>query len=97
MQDVIDRLKQLIEEGQGFTYDNFAQKSKGGYPESMSPDWFSWTGRTRLAIENTYGMDSVVGETLSKGLLLRLVGNKPREFNLGVYPSIAKTARLTTI
>ena len=82
MQDVIDRLKRLIEEGQGFTHDNFAQNDESGYPELPSPEWLSWTGRTRLTVENTYGMDSVVGETLSEGLKTPVIGMLPDRFNM---------------
>lgn len=74
MQDVVARLERLIEEGQSFTYENFSEKSEGGYPESLTPKWFSWTGRTRMLVEATLGLESTVGEILAIGLNTRVIG-----------------------
>ena len=81
MQDVIPRLESLINEGQSFTYENFSEKSENGYPESLSPKWFSWTGRTRMLLEATFGMESSVGEILAIGLNTIVIGYRQDEFN----------------
>lgn len=81
MQDVVPRLERLIEEGQSFTYQTFSEKSGHGYPESLSPKWFSWTARTRMLVEATFGMDSTVGQMLDLGLKTHVIGNDRDEFN----------------
>ncbi len=81
MQDVVARLERLIEEGQSFTYENFSEQSDRGYPESLTPQWFSWTGRTRMLVEATLGMESPVGEILSIGVNTSVIGHGRDEFN----------------
>ena len=81
MQDVVARLERLIEEGQSFTFDNFSEKNSRGYPESLTPKWFSWTGRTRMLVEATLGVESTVGKILAIGLNKAVIGNDPNEFN----------------
>lgn len=81
MQDVIARLERLIEEGQSFTYENFSEKNDYGHPESLTPKWFSWIGRTRMLVEATLGMESPVGEMLDIGLKMYVIGNEQDKFN----------------
>lgn len=81
MDNVVQRLERLIKEGRQFTYENFAKKSKHGYPESLSPKWFSWTGRAKMMVEATFGLESAVGEMLTKGMEERVVGFDDDKFN----------------
>jgi predicted nucleotide-binding protein len=75
------RLQRLVEEGQAFTYKNFAAKSRNGYPESMSPEWVSWMGRVSLLINATFGTESQMSRTLETGLQMRLIGWGEGQFN----------------
>ncbi len=81
MEDVVSRLQRLIEEGQAFTYQNFAALQEG-YPASLSPQWLTWTARARMVIEATFGLDSAIGETLTKGLQINLIGFSDDRFNI---------------
>ena len=81
MQDVIARLERLIEEGQSFTYENFSEIYDEGYPMALTPKWFSWIGRTRMLAEATFGMESPVGEMLTMGLNIAVIGDRKDAFN----------------
>jgi hypothetical protein len=78
----IDQIPELIEQGKKFTYENFASKGSGGFPNALSTDWLVWThevtgilgeidsGPVRSAIER--GMNTKV---LAYGL--RQVSGRP--------------------
>ena len=83
MQDVVARLERLIEKGHFFTYENFSEKGKKfGYTEALTPEWFSWTGRIRMLVELTFGMESPVGEMLATGLNTPVIDNGHQQFNI---------------
>lgn len=81
MDNVVQRLERLIKEGEEFTYENFAKKGEYGHPESLSPKWFSWTGRAQMIIETTFGLESAVGKMLTKGLEERVIDYEADHFN----------------
>lgn len=89
MQDIDDKLKKLIAEGENFTYDNSSSKGQYGCPESLSPQWLSWTGRAQMIVEATFGMDTAVGNMLTRGLTTEVIDydrdqfNKAKSFILG--------------
>lgn len=83
MQNVVEKLEHLIEEGEPFTYENFAEKSENGYPASLTPEWISWTARTRMLVEATHGLQSTVGEILTTGLETGFIGFGLDTFNRG--------------
>lgn len=84
MASIRERLDQLIAEGEEFTFENFARKSERGYPESLSPTWFSWCARSKLIVEHTFGMNSAIGEILQDGLDIAVLGNGQDKFNRAV-------------
>lgn len=79
--DLREQLRSLIAEGEQFTYDNFAAKGQYGYPESLAPAWFSWTGRVRIVVDASFGSASPVARTLTVGLDTQVIANGPDEFN----------------
>lgn len=81
MQELGESLSNLLEEGEQFTYENFALKGQFGYPESLSQEWLSWTNRVRMIIEASFGYDSPVAQTLMLGLETSLLGFDRNNFN----------------
>lgn len=81
MEDAADRFRRLLAEGQGFTYESFATKGTLGYPEALSPEWLSWTGRVQMAVNSVFGTESPIGGMLELGVTARVLGNGPEEYN----------------
>ncbi len=75
MKEAKKRLTALINQGEAFSYDNFATKSEHGYPEAHTPDWIAWTTRVRGAIENLFSTEAAPVHTLRKGLNVGTIGN----------------------
>src|ERR1700676_2053260 len=79
MGDVISGIPELIEQDKKFTFQNFSTKSQRGFPSSLSDDWLIWTHHlSGLApkIEN-----SPIGQSLTRGLGIRLLGNGEEDFD----------------
>ena len=71
MANVLDRLPQLIEQGDKFTYENFSDKGEEGYPSALSPQWLVWTHHaTVVAKEIT---SPVIAKSIQAGLSRPLI------------------------
>ncbi len=76
-------LHQLVKEGETFTYDNFADKEKYGYPNALSPSWVSWVGRTEHTAKDILLEGSSGWRTLKEGLKMPYLGNGVDKFHRG--------------
>jgi hypothetical protein len=78
MPGVISGLPELIEQGEQFTYENFASKSTYGFPNALSADWLVWTHRVSEIVDEIEG--STIADSLERGLKESLLGNGDDNF-----------------
>ena len=74
MEKAVEQVEQLLKEGAEFTYENFARKSKHGYPEAFSPEWIAWRTRVSGGIRNLFGDHSAPFSMLQQGLSTPVLG-----------------------
>jgi hypothetical protein len=78
MADFISRLPELIEQGNEFTYENFASRTPRGYPSALSEDWLVWTHLVTGLVEE---LDkSPIRDSITLGLRTVLIGNGEDSF-----------------
>lgn len=76
----IEKIKQLIEEGKSFDYDNFSLKGELGYPSSLKEEYVAWKTKVEILIFSLFGKSSPLFETYKKGDSVFLIGNEPDKF-----------------
>jgi hypothetical protein len=74
MEHAKEKIEQLYEEGELFTYDNVGSKSQHGYLTDQSSEWMSWKIRVQHTIRQLFGEDSYVLKMLAVGLDEQIIG-----------------------
>ena len=78
MAEVISEIRELIEDGEIFTWENFSSKTPRGFPSAFSGDWLVWTHRVTALLDE---MDkSPIRDSLALGLGIKLLGNGEDNF-----------------
>jgi predicted nucleotide-binding protein len=80
MEKAIEQLELLIAKGKEFTYENFSEKSRNGYPISFGPDWVAWQTRVKSIIVKLFGKDSAHNKAMETALAVQVIGNGPDKF-----------------
>lgn len=80
MENAIQKVSLLIEQGEQFTYGNFSMKGEYGYPAALSPEWVAWSTRVNGAIKGLLGTDSASMKMLVAASDVRLLGNGQDKF-----------------
>ncbi|WP_243323602.1 nucleotide-binding protein [Geothrix sp. SG200] len=82
MDSRLARLEQLLEEGRGFTFDNFCLPGEGrgvwGGPDS--PEWATWQIRTQNLINQTFLQNSPAINLVNAGRAVNTNGYGPEHF-----------------
>ena len=76
------RLRDLINEGERFTYNNFASKTIRGYPEAYAPEFITWRVRASSAIRKLFGADGQPTKVVDEALEIALIGYGEDNFKL---------------
>jgi predicted nucleotide-binding protein len=84
----IKRAKQLIEEGNTFTYENFSTKS-GGYPHAFTAEYYAWKTKVESFILSNFGKSSAFYEAFKKGDDVAVFGNGPDQFSKQITMMLA--------
>ncbi len=88
-QDLVDdtepvrTLRELVSEGEAFTYENFADKGTTYGANALSPGWVSWTSRVERATEGILPAGSSGRAVLDEGLNTKYLGNGAERFLRG--------------
>lgn len=77
---IIERVKDLIDEGNAFSYDNFSEKSSRGYPASLRLEYIAWKTKVESFLGSIFGRSSPTFETFKKGDSVPVMGNGPAKF-----------------
>lgn len=72
-------LLELVNQGEKFTYANFASKSQRGYPNAFSADWIVWTHHAE-EVADQFRQGSSVSKAIRNGLGGNLIGNDEDEY-----------------
>lgn len=80
MNDQIEKLHLLIEEGEKFNYENFSTKSQRGYPSAVTREWITWTTKVKNKLFQLFKQNSAPIETFNIGLNFPLIGNGDDKF-----------------
>jgi hypothetical protein len=75
----LGEIARLIEQGERFTFDNFALKSRRGYPNALSDDWLYWTHEVDAFVGHLE-QGSPATQSIIDGLQVRLLGNGEDRF-----------------
>jgi hypothetical protein len=78
--EIFSRIPELIEEGERFTFANFAHKSKSGYTSALSEDWLVWTHHVNELVERIDS--SSIADAIRRGFEVQLFGNGEEEFDI---------------
>jgi predicted nucleotide-binding protein len=76
-----DRIKNLIEEGRAFAWDNFASMSPNGFPDAEKFSYISWKTKVETLLENTFGNSSPIFKTFTKHKQFHVLGNYGDQFD----------------
>ena len=76
--EVISGIPELIEQGNKFTYENFASKNSRGFPSAYAEDWLVWTHHVG-AIAAKLEKSPITG-SIARGLGIVLLGNGEEDF-----------------
>lgn len=83
MDSEIDMLEHLLEEGRGFTFQNFCYPS-GGFPGEFGgddkPEWLAWKTRTHNLITKLAAENSPAYLLAEEAVKIRTSGNEPDKF-----------------
>jgi len=81
--DLKEKLRILLSEGQLFNYSNFSD-TKGiyDYPESYSLKYISWKTRVKSILGSEFGRDSPICQNYQEGEHIRVLGNDQGAFNV---------------
>jgi hypothetical protein len=107
--DSLSNIRQLIETGKSFTFENFSTKSRSGYPNAYSGDWLVWTHHLNQVVRELG--PSTIANQIARGLGIDLIGNDNDEFDAAknlmlngleaaariVSPEIPASDRIVTI
>ncbi len=78
------RLMSLLEDGETFTYENFATKGEYGYPDAYTPDFIAWRTRMTGAIHALFGAESAPTVSVVTASGVELIGYGPDKFKLAM-------------
>lgn len=67
MEGALKKVGELLETGEGFTYENFSTKSEHGYPDAYMPAWIAWRTRVAGAITGLFKADSAPVQMVGAG------------------------------
>lgn len=96
-----ERIRQMLDEGAQWTFDNFAKHSARGYVASPLPTWVAWTTRAEEIVNRVCGPDSAAAQTIQDGRAMPIVGNgsdkfeRARSFFMGALQVALDTAQRT--
>jgi predicted nucleotide-binding protein len=76
------QLQTLIENGNKFTYDKFAEKSSHGYPSSLTPEWVAWETRCNGLIKRLFGPKTAQCRAMEKAAMVEVIGWEEDKFVL---------------
>lgn len=77
----IERAKQLIKEGNAFTYENFSLKDGSGYPSALTTEYLTWKTKVEVFISSTFGKSSPIFKLFRQIDYIGVLGNGQSEFN----------------
>src|SRR5947209_17943288 len=78
----IERAKQLFEEGDAFTYENFSSKDVNGYTRALTTKYTTWKTKVEIFISSTFGKSSPVFELFKQTDDIRVLGNGLNQFEI---------------
>jgi hypothetical protein len=79
LESKLSEIRELLEQGERFSFDNFALKSVRGYPNALSDEWLYWTHRVSVLV-GTLEEASPATQSIVDGLNVRLLGNGEDRF-----------------
>ena len=93
MKKAVDRIENLIREGEKFTYDNFSLKNYSGYPVCYKPGWVKWVRRVH-AVQSPFREGASIDRLVKSGDGADPLGNGKDKFQicLSFYLSALRTA-----
>lgn len=71
---MIERVKDLLEQGRQFGWHNFATKSQDGYPQSFSTDYISWKTVAASVLRRLVGTDHPIFQAFQDGEDIAVLG-----------------------
>lgn len=74
MEKAKQQIMKLVEMGNGFTYENFSEKSDHGYTSSLVPEWIAWETRCHGIIEKLFGKGSAQFNAMQKSIKTEVIG-----------------------
>jgi predicted nucleotide-binding protein len=74
VEKALNKINILLQEGEFFSYANFATKGEYGYPSSLSPDWLAWIARVKALLHRLLGSNSPPLDMLKAGDEINLIG-----------------------
>jgi predicted nucleotide-binding protein len=75
LEDAMAALKELVQTGEGFTYENFSSKSGYGYPTSYTPNWLAWRARVSGIITKLFGEGTAQADLIRSAERVKVIGN----------------------
>jgi hypothetical protein len=78
MENPLDQIPELIEQGKKFTFQNFSSKTDGGYVRAYSDDWLVWTHHTNAVVQKIGS--SPISSSIARGLGMELIGEDENDF-----------------
>jgi len=76
----IKLLKDLLEQGRGFSYQNFSHQSDSRYGGEDTAEWLSWKTRTSNVVRRFLADDSPACRLVDEAIQVHTRGNYPDEF-----------------
>jgi len=74
------KITDLINQGENFTYNNFA-KFEGTYPNSYMPEYVTWLLNVENTLERIVGAENTIFRTFLNGQSVRVLGNSINMFS----------------
>jgi len=102
VEKAIEQIELLIKTGKEFTYENFSDKGQYGYPSSFTPEWVTWTTRSKGIIVKLFGESSAQASAMQTALAVKVIGNgsdkfeQSRNYIIGTLQTAIETLRHDT-
>lgn len=81
MSDNEKLLKELVDAGTTFNYNNFATKTEYGFPEAYVRDYLTWKTKVDSTLHRLFGASSAVYQLFKKNESYRVLGNGSDQFD----------------
>ena len=90
------KIRQLIETGKNFTWENFSTKSSRKYPNVYSEEWLFWTHHVNEVVREVG--QSTITNSIARGLGMELLGQSADSFQAAknlIVSGLQAAARLS--